>query len=139
MTEDTGGGAAAAASGMLGNLSTGEKLIGGGAAWLFVINYVIGSRIAWDYGASTTASMLALGILAAIYFNPRGGDAAWKGLYKTILVVAAWGIAVLAGLDVLNGLINDNFAGSSGRFYEVTYYVAAAVMAFGAYQMSQAD
>jgi hypothetical protein len=138
MTDDAA--SSGAGAGVLSNLSTAEMLIGGGAAWIFVVDYLIGSRIAWDYGASTTASMLSLAILAAIWFYPRGGDAAWKSMYGTVLLVAGWGVVVLAGLDLVNGLINDNFSSSSGRFYEVTYYIAAAVIGMGAIQMrSQSD
>lgn len=135
MTDDTSG--SSMASGALGNLSTAEMLIGGGAAWIFVVDFVIGDIIAEDYFVWTAAAMLSLGILAAIWFNGRGGDAPWKSLYGTILSVAAWGVIVLAALDLFNGLIND-FSGSDARFYEVTWYIAAGVMAIGTIQNRQA-
>lgn len=135
MAEETTGGGTGPA--MIGNLSTGEMLLGFGAAWLFFINYVIGNRLASDYGVSVlvTVSTLALAVLAAIFFSKRGGDAAWKSLYPTVAVAAGWGIVVLAVLDLVDGIVN-NFS-RSGEFYEITFYIASAVIAAGAYQLSQ--
>lgn len=42
---------------------------------------------------------------------------------------------MLAVLDLLNGLFNQ--FGSSGRFYEITFYLAAAAIGAGAWMVRQ--
>lgn len=128
------------AKGKLGAFSTGELILGLSAAWIFLVVYVIGNRLADDYGNSSVAvpaAMVSLGIVAAIYFYNSGGDGSWRSLYPWIAIVAAWGVVVLLGLDLLDGIIN-NFS-SSGEFYEITAYIAAAAMAGGAYLVGQND
>jgi hypothetical protein len=119
------------------SLTNGEKVLGVAAAWLFLINYVLGNRITDDYYGTVVVwvSMLALGILTAIYFYHFGKDAAWHALYPWMARVAAWGIVVLAVLDLLNGILHE--FSTSGRFYEITFYIAAAVMGAALYLMRQ--
>jgi phosphatidylglycerophosphate synthase len=82
-----------------------------------------------------TVSTLALPVLVAIFFSKRGGDAAWKSLYPTVAVDAGWGIVVLAVLDLVDGIVKNS--SRSGEFYEITFYIASAIIAAGAYQLSQ--
>ena len=133
MADDAG----SAASGMMGKMSTGELLMGLGAAWIFLVDYVIGNRLADDYYGSVAlmVAMLALIVLVSMYFSKADGDSGWKAHYPWVATTVVWGILTLAVLDVLNGLINDNFYSGSAAFYEITFYVAAAVAAFGAYQV----
>lgn len=137
MAEEAGGGAA---SGMMGKMSTGEMLMGLGAAWIFIVDYVIGNRIADEYYVSVivVASTLALIVLASIYFSKADGDSGWKSRYPWVATTAVWGILVLAVLDLLNGLINE-FSSGSDAFYEITFYLAAAIAAFGAYQVKSGN
>ena len=107
-----------------------------GAAWIFIVVYVIGNRIASDYGVSvlTTVSLLSLFVLAATYSAKmdKGGLATW---YPWAARTATWAIFILVALDLLNGLAHDFF----GSFYETTMYIAAAVGAVGAYMQSQGN
>ena len=132
MTDEAGGGAA---SGMMGKLSTGEMLLGIGAAWIFLVVYVIGDRISSDYGGAVldVLAVLCLIVLASMYFSKADGDSGWKAHYPWVAVTAAWGVVILAALDLLHSVAND-FT-SSGEFYEITLYIAAAVVALGAYQL----
>ncbi len=118
-------------------LTNGEKVLGVAAAWIFIIGYVLGNRITDDWVGSVVVwvSMLALGILAAVYFYHFGRDAVWHSLYPWLARVGAWGIVILAMLDLVNGVLNS--FGSTGRFYEITFYVAAAAMVGALYLMRQ--
>ncbi len=135
MTDESNAGGV---KGTLGGFSTGEMILGLSAAWIFLVVYVIGNRLADDYFNSSVAvpaAMVSLGIVAAIYFYNAGADAQWRSLYPWIALVAAWGIVVLAGLDLLDSIING--FSSSGEFYEITLYIAAGVMGIGAYLVGQ--
>ena len=139
MTDESGT-SSAGGGGLLGGWSTGEMILAGSAAWIFLVVYVLGDRIADEYfnsGVSVPSAMASLAIVAGIYFYNKGGSGSWRSLYPWLVVVLAWGVAVLAGLDLLDGIIND--FSSSGEFYEITYYIAAAGLAGGAWQIGQAD
>lgn len=118
-------------------LTNGEKVLGAAAAWLFIINYVIGDRLteSWRSSVSVWVAMLALVIMVAMYLHHFGRDAIWHPFYPTVVRAAAWGIVVLAVLDLLNGVFND--FGTSGRIYWVTFYIASATIGAGAYMMRQ--
>ena len=136
---DEGGGSSGAQQ-VFGSLTVGELVLAGGALWIFFVVYVIGNRLADDYGNSSVmvpSAMVSLGILAAIYFNSRGGDGEWRKLYPWIVVVGAWGVVVLLALDLLDGIVND--FSSSGEFYEITAYLAAIAMAIGAWMIGQRE
>ena len=138
MTDESG--ASSSDMGMIKALSTGEMILGVSAVWIFLVVYVLGNRIADDYGnsaVSAPAAMVSLGIVAAIFYYHKGGEGSWRDLYPWIAVVAAWGVVVLLGLDLLDGIVND--FSSSGEFYEITAYLAAAAMGVGAYMVGQKD
>lgn len=117
------------------SLSNSEKVLGVATAWLFFINYVFGNRITGDYGASVIVwvSMLSLGILIAMYLHHFGRDAIWHPFYPWLVRSAAWGIVVLGALDLVNGIFNS--FSSSGRFYEIAFYIASAAIGVGLYLM----
>ena len=106
----------------------------GAAAWIFVVVFVIGNRLATDYSTSVAVigALLSLIVLASTYAAKmdKGG---LGSLYPWIAVMATWGIVVFAALDLLNGLV-DEFVGS---FYETTLYLAAAAGGAGAYLHGQ--
>lgn len=139
MTDESGSGSSSAA-GNLGAFSMGELIMGISAVWIFLVVYVVGNRLADDYGNSSVsvpAAMASLGIAVAIYFYNKEGEGTWRTLYPWIVLVAAWGVVILLALDLLDGIIND--FSSSGEFYEITAYIAAAGLAAGAYLVAQED
>ncbi len=117
-------------------LTNGEKVLGAAAAWLFIINYVIGNRLIEDWVGSVSVwiAMLSLLILVAMYLHHFGSDAIWHPFYPTLAQAAAWGIVVLAFLDLANGVFND--FGSSWFFWGA-FYIASAAVGVGAYLMRQ--
>ena len=117
--------------------TNGEKVLGSAAAWLFIIDYVIGNRLtdSWLGSVAVWVAMLSFFIVVAMYLHHFGRDAIWHPFYPTLIQAAAWGIVVLAVLDLLNGLFNQ--FGSSGRFYEITFYLAAAAIGTGAWMVRQ--
>jgi hypothetical protein len=138
MTEETGAtGDLPVEKNVFDSLTTGEKVLGGAAAWLFIIDYVIGNRLtdSWLDSVVVWVGMLSLGIVLAIYFHHFGREAIWHPFYPWLIQVAAWGIVVLAVLDLLNGIFNE--FGRSGRFYEITFYLAAAAIGAGAWMVRQ--
>lgn len=136
MTTDQGGEVAAndTTSGILGKLTTAELLMTGAAAWIFLIVYVTGDRITFDYSTSagTLGALLSLVALATT-FSAKMEKGGLGAHYPWLARTAIWGIAVFAVLDLINGLAND-FVGS---FYETTLYIAAAAGAAGAYLHTQ--
>lgn len=138
MTDDTGATAELPAEkNIFDTLTTGEKALGAAAAWLFIINYVVGNRLteSWQGSIVVWVSMLALGIVVAMYLHHFGREAIWHPYYPTLTRVAAWGIVVLGVLDLLSAIFN-NFP-PSGRFYWITFYLATAAIGTGAYLMRQ--
>ena len=116
-------------------LTTGEKVLGG-AAWLFIISYVIGNRLVEDWVGSVVVwvAMLSLLIMVAMYLHHFGSDAIWHPFYPTIVRAAAWGIVVLAALDLVNSIFNEF---GSSLFFWITFYVASGAIGAGAYLMRQ--
>lgn len=133
MTEENGGGPVAPPN-LISKLSLSELLIGGGAAWIFVVVFIVGNRLTADYSTSVAVigALLSLIVLGSAYAAKmdKGGLGT---LYPWIAVTATWGIVVFVALDVLNGLTNE-FVGS---FYEATVYLAAAAGGVGAYLHGQ--
>lgn len=133
-------GSGPSSSAMMGGGSMGEVILAGSAAWIFLVVYVLGNRITDEYGNSAVAvpsAMAALAIAVGVYFYNRGGSGSWRSLYPWLVLVLAWGIVVLAALDLLDGIING--FSRSGEFFEITYYIAAAGLAAGAWQVGQAE
>ena len=69
--------------GMMGKMSTGELLMSLGAAWILVVVYVIGNRIASDFGNSmlVTASLLSLLVLGSGYAANSGKGGGLGSVY----------------------------------------------------------
>jgi hypothetical protein len=127
-------GTGATTSGLLGLLTTPELLMTGCAAWIFVVVFVVGDRITFDYSTSagTLGAFLSLIVLATTYAG-KMGKGGLGSFYPWLARTAVWGIAVFAVLDLVNGVTNDFV----GNFYEVTLYIAAAAGAAGAYLQAQ--
>ncbi|MDA2979690.1 MAG: hypothetical protein O3B42_08035 [Actinomycetota bacterium] len=75
-----------------------------------------------------------------MYFYYSGKKAAWHALYGTFVKVGAWAMAIIA----LYALIDDTIIASnrySGAtlFFELTFYVAGALFAVGAWQLRNDD
>ncbi len=122
---------------VLESLSPGEWAISGGAAWILVVDFIIGSEITQDYftGVSLIVAPLALALLAAVFMRYSGEQSASNSLYPSTANAAGVGIIVFAALDLLNGLVNE--FSSSGEFYEITLYIAAAAILVGMMQTRQ--
>jgi len=122
--------------GFFGRLSTGEMILALGAAWIFVVVFVIGNRFYEDYDTSVLVMVtpMVMAILAAMYLYHAGGDGSWRSLYPGLVVAVAWGVVILVALDLLNGFTNSF---KTGEFYETTLYIATVAMAVGAYQVGQ--
>ncbi|MCP3975774.1 MAG: hypothetical protein GY720_14915 [bacterium] len=122
---------------LMKQFSAAEWTIGGGAAWLLVVCFLVGNRIQYEYFATivTIDALLSIGILLAIYAKHSGGESAWNGLYPGSLNAAGTALVTMTVLDMINGLAND--FSQSGEFYELTLYIAAAVVAFGLFLLRQ--
>ena len=122
---------------ILNGLTPGEWLVAAGAAWILVVDYLIGVTITEDYwsGILLIAAPLSLALLAAVLVKHSGNESAWNHLYPATVNAAGVGIVVFVVLDLLNGIAND--FSSSGEFYEITLYIAAAVILGGMIQMRQ--
>lgn len=120
-------------------LAPGEWLAGAGAAWILVVDFVIGNRISEDYFATVLiiVAPLSLALLAAVVVKHGGNESVWNSLYPATLNAAGVGIIVFAALDLLNGLVNE--FSSSGEFYEITLYIAAAAVLVGMVQLSRSQ
>ncbi len=119
------------------NLSTAEWMIAAGSAWILVVVYLIGNRIQYEYFASVQliAAPLSLAVLLAVFVRNAGNESAWNKLYPGTVNLAGVVIVAFVAMDLLNGLAND--FSESGEFYEITLYIAAAVMAVGLFQLRQ--
>jgi len=118
-------------------LSTAEWMISAGAAWILVVVFFIGNRIQYEYFASvqTIVAPLSLVVLLAIFGRHGGGESAWNKLYPGTVNLAGLVIVAFVVMDLFNGLAND--FSDSGEFYEITLYVAAAVIGGGLFQLRQ--
>lgn len=119
------------------NLSQGEWAVSIGAAWILIVDFVIGNRITQDYFVSVTliVAPLSLALLVAVFVKHGGNHSPANSLYPSTVNAAGIGIVVFSALDLLNGLANE--FSSSGEFYEITLYVASAAILLGLVQMRQ--
>lgn len=125
------------ASEVFNKLSTAEWIISAGAAWILVVVYFIGNRIQYEYFSSVQVIVapLSLAVLLAIFVRHGGNESAWTKLYPGTVNLAGVVIVAFAVMDLFNGLAND--FSESGEFYEITLYVAAAVIGGGLFQLRQ--
>jgi hypothetical protein len=120
-------------------LTTGEWLVTAGAAWIFIVDYIIGNRITQDHFVSvqTIIAPLSLLVLLAVWVKHGGKESVWNTLYPATLNAAGVLIVVFVALDLLNGLANE--FSSSGEFYEITLYIAGAVILGGLVSSAQSS
>jgi hypothetical protein len=116
---------------MVRSLKTNEWLLVAGAAWIFVVDYIIGNRIDYEYSSTALIIVAPLSavLLLAVWAKHGSTDSAWSPLLPGLTTVAAILIVTFVGLDLLNGLFND-FT-SHGEFYEITLYLAGAAVLAG--------
>ncbi len=117
-------------------LSGGERLIALGALVILLVCWVVGSLFFDDFGLAKGELFVLVGVLAAMYFYYSKGEAPWHPLYGTIVKVGAWAIALAALYDFIDDTLIDSVRYSGATlFYEIVWYIGAAVMAVGAWQM----
>jgi hypothetical protein len=116
---------------MVRSLKTNEWLLVAGAAWIFIVDYIIGNRIDYEYSSTALIIVAPLSavLLLAVWAKHGSTDSAWSPLLPGLTTVAAILIVTFVGLDLLNGLFND-FT-SHGEFYEITLYLAGAAVLAG--------
>lgn len=116
---------------MVRSLKTNEWLLVAGAAWIFIVDYIIGNRIDYEYSSTALIIVAPLSavLLLAVWAKHSSTDSAWSPLLPGLTTVAAILIVTFVGLDLLNGLFND-FT-SHGEFYEITLYLAGAAVLAG--------
>ena len=121
---------------VLNNLTPAEWIITAGAAWILFVDFFIGNRIQEEYFATVliVAAPLSLVLLLAVIVR-NGAESAWNGLYPGTVNAAGIVIIVFTVMDLFNGLTNE--FSQSGEFYEITFYIAVAVIAVGLFQLRQ--
>ena len=110
-----------------------------GAAWILIVDFFIGNRIQEEYFATVilVAAPLSLAILLAVWAQAANNGSSWNSLYPGSVMAAGIGIVVFTVMDLINGIANE--FSQSGEFYEITLYIAAAVILFGMVQIRQSD
>jgi len=124
------------ANAAIGQMSAGEKLIGLGALVLIAVD-LLADIILDEYGMGRLLWLVAVLAVAAMWVRRlRGGALAIS--YEATVVFLGY-VAGLVGLreflgDIEGGLFD---AGGGTVFFALITYLAAGVMAFGAYQSSR--
>ncbi|MCZ7532790.1 MAG: hypothetical protein M5U23_05210 [Acidimicrobiia bacterium] len=130
----------ASAMSVSGQLTAGERLIAIGALLILVVCWLLGTLILDDYSLANISVLLPIGILGAMYFYYSGPKKAWHPLYGTIVRVSAWAIAIIAVYGFIDDMIiASNRPDGAWLFYEITFWVAGALCAVGAWQIRSDD
>jgi hypothetical protein len=128
------------AKNMMGQLSSGERLIAIGALLILVICWLIGTLLLDDYGLSNISVLIPIGVIAAMYFYYNGPTSAWHSLYGTIVKVGSWAMAIIALYALLDDtLITSNRYEGATLFYELVFITAGVLFGIGAWQMRSDD
>ncbi|MEE8330524.1 MAG: hypothetical protein V3R84_02035 [Acidimicrobiia bacterium] len=131
----TGDSAAAQKTG-LGDLVVGEQLMGVGALLILVLADLIGDVFVDEYSISYTIWILALGVLAAIYFHRIAGKSMPIPFRWTMMVLGYSG-AALGIREIIDAIDGDYLFEGGSMPYQLALYVGAALLAIGAYRLSQ--
>ncbi len=110
-------------------LTVAERVVVAGAA-LVLVTWLFGQVLVNHYSVDDLAVPLALGVLAGIFSYFRGSGAGWHSLYPWIVAMAALAIAVLG----VNRFLEDlrlTYLGGSAWLWQITYYLAAALLGYG--------
>jgi hypothetical protein len=130
----------AAAKNVSSQLTSGERLVAIGALLVLVVCWVLGTLILDEYGLSNTSVLIPIGVLAAMYFYYSGKKAAWHALYGTVVKVGAWAMAIIAFYALIDDtIITSNRYSGATLLFELTFYVAGALFAVGAWQLRNDD
>ena len=89
---------------MVRSLKTNEWLLVAGAAWIFIVNYIIGKQLDYEYASSglIIVAPLSAVLLLAVWAKHGGKDSGWNALYPGIINAAAMLIVTFVALDLLN-------------------------------------
>ena len=118
---------------IVAQLTTAEKLVGGGAV-LLIVTWFVGELLLNDYGLDDVVLPLAVAIVAGIYSYFRAGRSQWHSLYPWIVAAAALGIAII-GLDrFLEDFRVSGYSGTSG-LWRITYVAATVMLGWGGFAM----
>jgi hypothetical protein len=126
----------AQANAAIGQMSQGEKLIGLGALVLVGID-LLADIILDEYAMSRVLWLVAVLALMALWVRRmRGGDLPVR--YEWVVVFLGYAGGIVGLREFLGDLENGLFDARGGYvFFALATYIAAGVMAFGAYTSSK--
>lgn len=111
----------------------GEQLIAFGAVLVLLVNLLLGEILLGEYFISEVVWLLALGSITAIFFYYTGSEAPWHRFYPWFVEMAAWAVAAIGLVSLLNWLFGHFSPDGASLFFFLVYVAAAALFGAGAF------
>ena len=127
--------AQAQAASMLARLSMAEQLAVLGAVLILLVEVVTGLLLD-QYYAGDLVSLLAVAVLVAAWIRHAGSGQVPLG-YGTVIRIAGLAVALVAVADLIVELRRGAFDNGTDIVGGIGYYVGAALMAVGAFQIKE--
>lgn len=111
----------------------GEQLIAFGAVLLLLVNLLLGEILLGEYFISDAAWLLAIASITGIFFYYTGHEAPWHRFYPWFVEMAAWAVAAIGVVTLLNWLFGHFSPSGASLFFLLVYVAAAALFGVGAF------
>lgn len=122
----------------MANVPMGEKLLLAGAALILVVCDLIGDIFMDEYGIDWMPWTLAVAVVATIW-AVRMGNRTVPISSKTVLVVLGYASLIVGIREFINNLDAADFPDGATLFFHLVYFLGAALLGIGAYQVARSN
>jgi hypothetical protein len=117
----------------LAQLTFGEQLIAFGAVLVLVVNLLLGEILIGEYFVSEASWLLAAAAITGIFFYYTGRPAPWHNFYPWFVEMAAWAVAAIGLVTLLDWLFGHFSPDGASLFFMLVFFAAAALFGTGAF------
>ena len=111
----------------------GEQMIAFGAVLILVVNLLLGEILLGEYFVSEAAWLMALASITGIFFYYTGREAPWHRFFPWFVEMAAWAIAAIGVVTLLDWLFGHFSPGGASLFFFLVFMAAATLFGVGAF------
>ena len=116
-------------------LTGAERALALAGLIVILVVLLLGDVILNDYSISHSTWLIALAMLATIYFFYAGERSHWHDWYPWLAEIGGWALALNGIVDLLDRVFGSTSTSGATVIFQVAFYVAAALAGFGAFQI----